>query len=62
MLDPVADKALLVTMYLTLAAVESCRTGWPSWWCSAIVLIVGGVIVLAVLGQPVRSGRCISRS
>ena len=35
LMDPVADKALLVTMYITLAAVVLCRTGWRSWWCSA---------------------------
>ena len=35
-LDPVADKVLLVSMYVTLAAVHRCcRTGWRSWWCSA---------------------------
>ena len=53
LLDPVADKALLVTMYVTLAAVNEL----PDWLAILVVfrdlLIVGGVIVLAVLGQPV---------
>jgi cardiolipin synthase len=52
-LDPVADKALLVTMYVTLAAVNEL----PDWLAILVVfrdlLIVGGVIVLAVLGQHV---------
>jgi cardiolipin synthase len=54
LLDPVADKALLVTMYVTLAAVSAL----PSWLAILVVfrdaLIVGGVVCLAVLGQPVR--------
>ncbi len=53
LLDPVADKALLVTMYVTLAAVSAL----PPWLAILVVfrdlLIVGGVIVLGVLGQPV---------
>ena len=52
-LDPVADKALLVTMYVTLAAVNQL----PDWLAILVVfrdlVIVGGVIVLAVLGDPV---------
>jgi len=52
-LDPVADKALLVTMYVTLAAVKVL----PIWLAILVVfrdmLIVGGVLVLAVLGQAV---------
>ncbi len=53
LLDPVADKALLVTMYVTLAVVREL----PDWLAILVVfrdlLIVGGVIVLGVLGQPV---------
>lgn len=52
-LDPVADKALLVTMYVTLAAVKEL----PDWLATLVVfrdlVIVGGVIVLTVLGQAV---------
>jgi cardiolipin synthase len=52
-MDPVADKALLVTMYVTLAAV-----GVLPYWLAILVvfrdlLIVGGIIVLAVLGHAV---------
>jgi cardiolipin synthase len=53
LLDPVADKALLVTMYVTLASVDVL----PDWLAILVVfrdlVIVGGVIVLGVLGQPV---------
>jgi cardiolipin synthase (CMP-forming) len=53
LLDPVADKALLVTMYVTLAVVNEL----PDWLAILVVfrdlLIVGGVIVLSVLGQSV---------
>jgi cardiolipin synthase (CMP-forming) len=53
LMDPVADKALLVTMYITLAAVGEL----PDWLAILVVfrdvLIVGGVIVLTVLGHPV---------
>ena len=53
LLDPVADKALLVTMYVTLAAVEAL----PDWLAILVVfrdvVIVGGVVVLSVLGQSV---------
>ena len=52
-LDPVADKALLVTMYVTLASIGAL----PSWLAILVVfrdlVIVGGVLVLAVLGQSV---------
>ena len=53
LLDPVADKALLVTMYVTLAAVRAL----PDWLAILVVfrdvVIVGGVIVLSLLGQAV---------
>jgi cardiolipin synthase len=52
-LDPVADKALLVTMYATLAVVKVL----PDWLAILVVfrdvVIVGGVILLGVLGQKV---------
>jgi len=51
-LDPVADKALLVSIYVTLAAIGVL----PDWIAILVVfrdlLIVGGVLVLYVLGQP----------
>jgi cardiolipin synthase len=53
LLDPMADKALLVTMYVTLAAVNEL----PDWLAILVVfrdvVIVGGVVVLFLLGQPV---------
>ncbi len=52
-LDPMADKALLVTMYVTLAVVHVL----PDWLAILVVfrdlVIVGGVILLGVLGQKV---------
>ncbi|MDB5403908.1 MAG: hypothetical protein QOF70_4189 [Acetobacteraceae bacterium] len=53
LMDPVADKALLVTMYITLATVGAL----PAWLAILVVfrdlLIVGGICVLAVLGHAV---------
>ena len=52
-LDPMADKALLVSMFITLAAVGAL----PDWLAILVVfrdvLIVGGVLALYVLGQRV---------
>ena len=52
LLDPVADKALLVSVYVTLAGINVL----PDWLAILVVfrdlLIVGGVLVLWVLGQP----------
>ncbi len=51
-LDPIADKALLVSVYVTLAAIGVL----PDWLAILVVfrdlLIVGGVLLLYVLGQP----------
>lgn len=51
-LDPMADKALLVSVYVTLAVVGVL----PDWLAMLVVfrdlLIVGGFLVLWVLGQP----------
>ncbi len=53
LLDPVADKALLVTMYVTLAAVRVL----PDWLAILVVfrdtVIVGGIAVLTLTGQTV---------
>ena len=53
MLDPVADKALLVTMYVTLATVNVI----PDWIAILVVfrdiVIIGGVLLLRALGHPV---------
>ncbi|MBX6742582.1 MAG: CDP-alcohol phosphatidyltransferase family protein [Acetobacteraceae bacterium] len=52
LLDPVADKALLVSVYITLAGIEVL----PDWLAILVVfrdlVIVGGVLVFWVLGQP----------
>jgi cardiolipin synthase len=52
LLDPVADKALLVSIYVALAAIGVL----PDWLAILVVfrdlLIVGGVIVLYLLHQP----------
>jgi cardiolipin synthase (CMP-forming) len=52
-LDPLADKALLVSMFVVLAASEAL----PDWLAILVVfrdiLIVGGVGVLAFMGQRV---------
>jgi cardiolipin synthase len=52
-MDPVADKALLVTMYITLATIGVL----PDWLAILVVfrdlLIVGGVVILAMLGHGV---------
>lgn len=52
LLDPVADKALLVSTYVTLAVIGVL----PDWLAILVVfrdlVIVGGVLVLWVLGQP----------
>ncbi len=54
MLDPVADKALLVSMFITLAAVGML----PSWIAILVVfrdlVIVGGIMVMWQLSMPVR--------
>ncbi len=53
LLDPVADKVLLVSMYVTLAEVRAL----PDWLAILVVfrdvVIVGGVLALSVLGMPV---------
>jgi cardiolipin synthase (CMP-forming) len=52
-MDPVADKALLVTMYITLAAVGML----PAWLAILVVfrdaVIVGGIVALSVMGHAV---------
>ncbi len=54
MLDPVADKALLVCMFVTLAAIHVL----PDWLAILVVfrdaVIVGGIMVMWQLSMPVR--------
>ncbi len=51
-LDPVADKALLISVYVTLAAIGVL----PDWLAILVVfrdvLIMGGVLTFHLLGQP----------
>jgi cardiolipin synthase len=53
LLDPVSDKVLLVSLYVTLAAVKVL----PDWLAILVLfrdlVIVGGVLVLAFLGQKI---------
>lgn len=53
LMDPAADKALLVTMYVTLAAMRAL----PDWLAILVVfrdaIIVGGLIVLWATGHDV---------
>lgn len=53
-LDPLADKALLVSMFITLAAVDVL----PDWLAILVVfrdlVIVGGLLIMWQLSIPVR--------
>jgi cardiolipin synthase len=53
LIDPIADKALLVSMFLILAVVQVI----PDWLAILVifrdVVIVGGVLLLYVMGQAV---------
>lgn len=52
-LDPAADKLLLVSMFVTLAAIGVL----PDWLAILVVfrdlVVVGGVLILRLLGHPV---------
>jgi cardiolipin synthase len=52
LLDPVADKALLVSMYVTLGLAHHL----PAWLVILVVfrdvLIIGGFLLISALGQP----------
>jgi cardiolipin synthase len=54
LLDPIADKALLVSMYVTLGLAGRL----PNWLVILVVfrdaLIVGGFLLVAALGHPMR--------
>jgi cardiolipin synthase len=51
-LDPIADKALLVSIYITLGV----RGGMPSWIVITVVsrdvLIVGGILLAYLMNKP----------
>lgn len=52
-LDPIADKALLVSIYITLGI----KGGMPSWVVILVVtrdvLIVGGIILAYIIERPI---------
>jgi cardiolipin synthase len=54
LLDPIADKALLVSMYVTLGLAAHL----PAWLVILVVfrdaLIIGGFLLVAALAQPMR--------
>lgn len=52
-LDPVADKALLVSMYVTLSGIGVLPDFLAILVVFRDVVIVGGVLVLTVFGHPV---------
>lgn len=54
MLDPIADKALLVSMYVTLAATGRLPDALAILVVFRDLLIIGGVLALSVLGLPLR--------
>ena len=53
-LDPIADKALLVSIYITLGI----QGGMPSWIVITVVsrdvLIVGGILLAYLLDKPIK--------
>ena len=53
-LDPLADKALIISIYIALAIVD----GLPAWLAIAVVsrdaMIVGGVLVACFLSRPIK--------
>jgi len=54
LLDPLADKALLVSMYVTLAAIDELPDFVAILVVFRDVLIIGGVLLLALLHHPVQ--------
>lgn len=53
-LDPLADKALLVAVYVTMAVKGAVPTWLVLLTVSRDLLIVGGALLLYVAGQPLR--------
>ena len=52
-LDPLADKALLVSIYVTLAIIEIVPRTLAILVVSRDLMIVGGVVVALLLGRPI---------
>jgi len=61
-LDPIADKALLLTGVVVLSLVDWCKPGWrlPYWFAAIVVLrdciIIGGIGILWMRHRKVRFG------
>lgn len=53
LLDPLADKALLVSIYVALAVVEVLPAALATLVVSRDVMIIGAVLISWVLGKPV---------
>jgi len=53
LLDPLADKALLVSIYIALGIWAPCRAGSSSSWSRADIMIVTAVIVSWFFGKPI---------
>lgn len=54
LLDPLADKALLVSMYVTLTYVEALPIWITILVVSRDVFIIGGVVLSWMLGEPMK--------
>jgi cardiolipin synthase len=52
-LDPLADKALLVSIYVTLAIIEIIPRTLAILVVSRDLMIVGGVVIALLLGRPI---------
>ena len=59
-IDPLADKALLLTGIITLSLVDWGPDGWriPVWFTAVVVvrdiIILGGIVVLHYVGHSIR--------
>ncbi len=51
-LDPLADKALIVSIYVSLAISASFRHGWRSSWSPRDIMIVGAVVLATLMEKP----------
>lgn len=65
-IDPLADKALLLTAFVTLTVVEWGPDNWhlPVWFTALVIVrdcvILGGIAVLRFTGHSVRIAPCWS--
>lgn len=65
-IDPIADKALLLTAFITLTVVEWGEGNWhlPVWFTALVIardgVILGGILVLHFTGHKVRIAPALS--